>query len=95
MGKVFKLKTEEEVLEQILFELIVLAAGVPDEDKQASAASICSLSKLPTDVTNILIMSATEVQYEVWKTMYASALVENDNIELAEKLNDAAKELLG
>lgn len=89
MGNVIKLRTREDVIETILFELIVMATDVPKEDKQLSAASIATLSGLPADVVNVLTMSC-ELPYDLWKEAYGKALAENGLTEVAEEINNAA-----
>ena len=89
MGNVIKLRSREDVIETILFELIVLATDVPKEDKEISAASIATLSGLPADVVNVLTLSSN-LPYDIWKEAYAKALAENGLIEVAEEINNAA-----
>ena len=94
------IKSEKDLLEQILFELIVLSAGVPTEDTKTSISIICFLSKLPCDVSSLLIEAGEQVLgtpegYSIWNNLYAAALVQNNRTELAEALNEEAIKQLG
>ena len=95
-----KLNTRGDVIEQILFELIVLSTDVPVEDQEVSLTTICSLSELPQDVSAILVQSGLQLikqagGYEVWKSTYVGALMQNNRMGLAHELNEAAETLLG
>lgn len=94
MGDIIRLKDREDILEQILFEFIVMATDVPDEDKKISASTICTLSQLPTEINNYLTLCST-MPFEVWKEMYSVALYENGKDKLADEINDTANKILG
>lgn len=93
MSKVIELKTREDIIEEILFELIVLAADVPAEDKKLAAASIATLSGLPAEAVAILTENH-KLSYENWKGMYAEYLVVNGLEDVADEINESAKRVL-
>lgn len=93
MTKVIELKTRQNLIEEILFELIVLAADVPAEDKKLAAASIATLSGLPAEAVAILTENH-RLSYDSWKSMYAEFLVVNGLEDVAEEINESAKRMM-
>ena len=93
-----KLSNQNDIADEILFELIVLSIDVPTEDTLTSLAIIAKLSELPQDVSAYVVESGIQLigtsgGYEKWKLIYSDALIINDKIELAELLNARAQQL--
>lgn len=90
-----ELKTNEDVLDQILFEMVVLSVDVPTNDMEMSLSTIVGLSNLPQDVGQLLILNGMGMigsaeGYLTWRQIYADALMDNGQEELAYALQDRA-----
>ena len=86
--------THEKVLEEILFNLIVLASDVPVEDYEICIAEIGALSGFKGEVFTHFILAGGEYmkanKFQSFSKLYADFLMANDKQELALELNNKA-----
>lgn len=87
----------KNVVDNILFELIVLSQDVELLDYKTSIIQIGVLSQFNDEVLNYFILAGVKLMqdkdYEGFSKMYAEFLVANNKEELALQINDRAKSL--
>tara|TARA_B110001452_G_C14908763_1_gene317634 strand:- start:127 stop:402 length:276 start_codon:yes stop_codon:yes gene_type:complete len=85
----------ENRVDDILFELIVLASDVPVKDYEISIIQIGVLSGFNEKVLNHFILAGVELmevrKYESFTKLYADFLIANEMDELAIEINERAK----
>ena len=88
---------QEKVVEDILFELIVLATEVPVKDYEISIIQIGVLSEFDSSTLNHFILAGVELMevgsYQAFSKLYADFLVAAGKDELAIAINDKANTL--
>jgi len=88
---------DKKVIEDIIFELMVLASETPISDKTISMATIAALSQFKTEVASHFIVSGIatlqDKGYDEFTALYANFLFANDKDQLAFDLNELAKKL--
>jgi hypothetical protein len=86
--------THEKILEDILFNLIVLASDVPVDDYEKSIAEIGALSGFKDEVFTHFLLAGGEYmkanKFESFSKLYAEFLMANGKQELALELNNKA-----
>tara|TARA_R110000744_G_scaffold332751_1_gene438164 strand:- start:761 stop:1030 length:270 start_codon:yes stop_codon:yes gene_type:complete len=86
--------TRENQLDDILFNLIVLASKIPTADVEVSIAEIAVLSQLPISAQSHLVLAGTEYinagLYEEFTALYGKFLLVNGKESLAIELNNRA-----
>jgi len=86
--------THEKLLEDILFNLIVLASDVPIDDYEKSIAEIGALSGFKDEVFTHFLLAGGEYmkvnKFESFSKLYAEFLMANGKQELALELNNKA-----
>ena len=86
--------THEKLLEDILFNLIVLSSDVPVDDYQKSIAEIGSLSGFKDEVFTHFLLAGGEYmkanKFQSFSKLYAEFLMANGKKELALELNNKA-----
>ena len=84
-------------VDDILFELIVLASSVEVKDYEISIIQIGVLSEFSDEVLNHFILAGVELMearnYEAFSKLYAEFLMANEKEELAIEINERAKNL--
>tara|TARA_R110002126_G_scaffold50551_4_gene139224 strand:- start:7199 stop:7474 length:276 start_codon:yes stop_codon:yes gene_type:complete len=88
---------QEKVVEDILFELIVLATEVPVKDYEISIIQIGVLSEFDNSTLNHFILAGVELMetrnYQAFSKLYADFLVAAEKEDLAIAINDKANTL--
>lgn len=88
---------QEKVVEDILFELIVLATEVPVKDYEISIIQIGVLSEFDNSTLNHFILAGVELMetrnYQAFSKLYADFLVAAEKEDLAMAINDKANTL--
>ena len=86
--------TQEKLLEEILFNLIVLSSDVPVEDYEICIAEIGVLSGFKDEVFTHFALAGGEYmkenKFKSFTKLYAEFLMTNDKQELALELNKKA-----
>lgn len=86
--------THQKVLEEILFNLIVLASDVPVEDYEICIAEIGALSGFEGEVFTHFTLAGGEYmkanKFQAFSKLYAEFLMANGKQELALELNNKA-----
>lgn len=98
MTNEFNLESQEDVLDQIIFEIICLSQELPEEDIDVSLTTLFELVEFDTLTTMMLTPACKTLivakDYDGFKHMFAEALVLNEMERLAEQLNARANKLM-
>lgn len=82
---------EQSTIEKIAFNVIILQAEIPVEDRIATLGEIAVLSEIPENVFSIFIeasMGTLDQSYESWKEMYVAYMIQLGKIDTIIKLNE-------
>lgn len=89
--------SDKKIVEDILFELMILAAELPDSDKSVSIATIAALSKFKPEIAGHFIQSGLftleQEGHAAFTGLYADFLYLNDKEQLALDINNLSQNL--
>lgn len=86
-----------DIVDEILFEMIVLSSEVEIQDHRTSIIKIGVLSGFNNEVLNYFIMAGVDFMknsnYEGFQRLYGEFLVASEKEDLAIQINNRAKQL--
>lgn len=86
-----------DIVDEILFEMIVLSSEVEIQDHRTSIIKIGVLSGFNSEVLNYFIIAGVDFMknsnYEGFQRLYGEFLVANEKEDLAIRINNRAKQL--
>lgn len=86
-----------DIVDEILFEMIVLSSEVEIQDHRTSIIKIGVLSGFNNEVLNYFIIAGVDIMknssYEGFQRLYGEFLVANEKEDLAIQINNRAKQL--